>query len=58
MPSSRVFAGIAGCARSPARALAGGSCLDRAKMRRQGSIEIDRGRTASMQADRGDFNET
>jgi hypothetical protein len=34
------------------------SCLDRAKMRRQGSIEIDRGRAASMQADRGDFNET
>jgi hypothetical protein len=58
MPSSRVFAAIAVCARSPARVLAGGSCLDRAKMRRQGSIEIDRGRAASMQADGGDFKET
>jgi hypothetical protein len=58
MPSSRVFAGITVCACSPARILAGGSCLDRAKMRRQGSIEIDRGRAASMQADGGDFKET
>jgi len=43
MPSSRVFAGIAVCAPSPAGVAAGGSCLDRAKMQRQGSIEIDRG---------------
>jgi hypothetical protein len=57
MPSSRVFAGIAVCARSPARVLARGSCLDRAKMRRQGSTEIDRGASRVDAGDRGDFNE-
>jgi hypothetical protein len=61
MPSSRVFAGIAVCARSPAPIAAGSSCLDRAKMRRQGSIEIDRGRAGEprrRRTDCGDFDRT
>ena len=51
MPSSRVFAGIAACARSPAYVATRGSRLDRAKMGRQGSLEIDRGQAGTSAQD-------